>query len=219
MSPWKSSCLAAFLGGLIAAGSFYYLHHLHAREAAALRTANNRLELLVGRKYHEQQAAKTAPAISATVTDPAPPPASLRAEDYRNEGRGSPLAALQTFAWACDRGDTTTVAEMLCFEGGGRAKVAALLAGLPENSRPAWKNPEEMAATLLTEMYLHQPFPSATIIERAALTPLDNNNYSLAVRGDSKTQIQFQRTDSGWSYLIPEAMVDRYIAKTKAKDR
>jgi hypothetical protein len=68
-------------------------------------------------------------------------------------------------------------------------------------------------------MYMGIQLPSATILERAALTPLDNNRYSLAVRGESGTQIQFQRTDSGWSYLNPEAMVDRYIAKTRAKDR
>ena len=31
------------------------------------------------------------------------------AEYYRNEGNATPLATLQTFAWACDRGDIEAV--------------------------------------------------------------------------------------------------------------
>jgi len=137
--------------------------------------------------------------------------------DYRNEGLATPLATLQTFAWACDRGDIEVVQKLLFFDGPARAKAEALLASMPSTARTAWKSPEEMAATLLTSANMNGPFPGAAILEKATVEPIREGRVMLRLPDTPKDRGEYQKTEDGWRYVITEKMVDDYLARNRGR--
>jgi hypothetical protein len=184
-------------------------------EAARLRSANDRLLFLAHKNWQQQirpavNAPGRSPGNRAAAGSPAPP------RRYRNEGQATPLSALQTFAWACDRGDTATVTKLLCFEGGGRAKAEAFMATLPEKTRSQWSSPEAMAATLLTADNMHHPFPDAEVLGEATAEPVGDGRVMLRLPGSPKDRTEYQKTEAGWKYVIKEAVVDAYVARASA---
>jgi hypothetical protein len=217
MSPLKTSLFAALGSAALTVGGFYFVHHSRASEAVTLRAANRQMRFEASRRGQAQPAAEGAEVAPGDdpelVRTDAPAPRQTPIGDYRNEGQATPLATLQTFAWACDRGDTETVRGLLCFEGAGRAKVEAFMAALPANLRGPWTTPEEMAAELLTSDGMNHPFPKATILEKATFEKIGEERVILRLPGTSHARTDFQKTAAGWSYLITEAVVDDYIGR------
>jgi hypothetical protein len=220
MTPLKTSLIAALVSAALTAGGFSFVQHRHAQEIASLRYTNNRMLFQANQRRSSQE-----PDIprSAALSDgrdgalPATPaPAPKPAEIYRNEGQATPLATLQTFAWACDRGDTETVQKMLFFEGSTRAKAEAYLASLPENVRAKWKSVDEMAAALLTHSFMEHPFPNADILDASIVEQVGPDRATYRLSHISKVSAQFQKTDDVWKYVITEAAVDAYIARATA---
>ena len=212
MSPIKASLLAALASAVLTAGLLYYLNLHRAREAAVLRRNNNLMRVQASQR-HQAQAAVLAPPAQpgekiATPPEPAPVAA---AENYRNEGRATPRAALHTFAWACDRADAATVSRMIHFEPAARELAEALLAGLPESERDKFRTVDEMAATMLTLNVMAHPFPNAAVLDAAMLEPLGEERASLRLPGTAKDLIQFQKTGEGWKYVITDAMAEAYL--------
>lgn len=218
MTPLKSSLLAALGAALLTAGILAAVHHHRTKEASALRLANHRLRGQAELLRLATAQAKTPAAAVADAAAPAPAavPASPPAGDYRNEGQASPLATLQTLAWACDRGDPEAVARLFLFDPAARAKFEAYAATLPEAARAQWESTDAMAAALLTSAFMHRPFPSATILATATSEPLGENRVRLRLPDSPKDRTEYQQTDTGWKYVITEAMVDAYIAHTRS---
>jgi hypothetical protein len=217
MSPLKTSLIAALVSAALTAGCFYFVHNRRAQEIASLRYRNNRMLFQANQRRYAQAPDirhTAAPAGGLNTVHPAmPAPALKPAEVYRNEGHATPLATLQTFAWACDRGDTEAVQKMLFFEGSTRTKAEAYLATLPENVRAQWKSVDEMAATLLTSSFMERPFPNADILEASIIEQVGPDRAIYRLPHTSKDRTQFQKTDDGWKYVITEAAVDAYISQ------
>jgi len=213
----KSSLIAGVAAAALTSGSLYFIDHNRAREIARLSQANSHLRLQAMQQVRSKNlAAPEAPSLAKAIPGhPVMAPASPVA-DFRNEGRATPLAALQTFAWACDRGDSATVAGMLYFEGGGRAKVEAFMAALPATARGPWRSPEEMAAALLTSRNMNLPFPTARILQTAATEPVGEGKVVMLLPGTTKERTEFQKDVSGWKYVVTEEVVDAYIAKARS---
>jgi hypothetical protein len=215
MSSWKSSLLAAVVAAVVAALAFRYYHHQRQMEAADLRRSNSELSLAVSRRLERGAAPEGTPARAAGR------PGLISAArqsggHYRNDGRGSPLSTLQTFAWACSQRDTATIASMLFFDGGGRQKVENYLQSLPAGQPAPGKSPEEMAAVLLQQMYQAHPFPKAERLDQATFDPVSDGRATLREPDySSMNGRQFQLTPTGWSYVIPEVMVDNYLARVR----
>jgi len=215
MSSWKSSLLAAVAAAVVAAIAFRYYHQQRQTEAAKLRRSNFELSRAVGRRLESGAASE-----GALAPSPARPDLIAAARQpgghYRNDGRGSPLSTLQTFAWACSQKDTATVASMLFFDGGGRQKVENYLQNLPAGRPAPGKSPEEMAAVLLQQMYQAHPFPRAERLDQATFDPASDGRATLREPDyPSMDGKQFQLTPAGWSYVIPEVMVDNYLARVR----
>jgi hypothetical protein len=217
MSPLKNSLFAALVSAAVTAGCLYAVHHRRAEEAARMRYANNRMLRLEADRIQSVQAparnaaAEPSAAAAAVSTDrPASNPAP--AGDYRNEGHATPLATLQTFAWACDRGDNETVAKLLCFDPTGRAKALEYMATLPANSHPQWSTPEEMAAAILTSQTMEHPFPNATILDTASVEQIGEDRVILHLPGTARDHTMYQKTDDGWKLVVTDAMVGNYLA-------
>jgi len=174
------------------------------------------------RRYLATMAARTPVPLPAAIPANATPttvaaaiPAQQPAEYYRNEGNATPQAALQTFAWACDRGDTETVNRLLHIDAGARPKAEAFMASLPEAGRAQWKNVDEMAATVLIRSNMARPYPNADILETATVESITADRVRLRLPNVPKDGTEYQQTAEGWKYVLTEAVVDGYIKRMK----
>ncbi len=224
MSPLKTSLIAALVAAALTAGCLFLVHSRRNREAAHLRYANNRLRYDATQRLHATAAPapglpsppdQSAPPASAAAA--AGPGATRSAEIYRDEGRATPVATLQTYAWACDRGDAKTVASLLFLDASTRVKAETYLAGLPAPVRARWSSVDEMAAALLTADVMEHPFPGADLLATATLEPITAERVRVRLPGTPKDRIEFQKTTAGWSYVITENIVDAYIARAAAR--
>jgi type II secretory pathway pseudopilin PulG len=226
MAPLKISLLVSLLSAAVTATTFSLVARSRSQEAAELRLSNVQMQIKADQR---RLAAKTtsssddrsvaAPTSSTRVADNRPPvPAKSFATDYRNEGQATPQAALQTFAWACDRGDTEMVARLICFDHTGRGKAEAYLTSLPADARAQWHTTEEMAASLLTSENINFPNPESRVLELATAETIGDDRIVLHLPGATlpKQRTEFQKTETGWKRGITEAVVDDFIAHAKA---
>ncbi|HZP61229.1 MAG TPA: hypothetical protein VFB27_12990 [Opitutaceae bacterium] len=222
---FKTSLLSASISVAITGGALSWVYHRRAVEAARLRSANTQL-LFKASELWQARVSSAAPITPTVSTEnengPAPAVASAPVlpppvpSDYRNEGQSTPLATLQTFAWACDRGDVEAVKKMLYFDSAGRTKALAFMATLPASERTQWGSPEKMAAALLASANMHNPFPNAAVLETATVEQISPDRVRLRLPGTPKDRTEYQKTDGGWKYVVTNAMVDAYIARAKA---
>lgn len=220
MSPLKTSVIVAMLSGLATAGGLFKLRQERWREARHLEVQNSQMRLAV---YQRNQALITSatPAMAAISTsrkDPAPASAGeakSAIEYYRNEGNATPLDTLQTFAWACDRGDVELVGRLILIDEAARPKAQAFRAGLPEKVRAQWKTVDEMAAAMLTESIMARPFPNADILETATVEPISAGRVKLRMPNVPRDGTEYQQTADGWKYVITEKMVDAYLSQMR----
>lgn len=226
MSPLKTSALVAPVAALATLAALFFVHQSRAREVGSLRYENDRLRRTAYERLHPAPATPVAPPTVASVpTAAAPtapagvPPAANVVPLYRDEGNATPLAALQTFAFACDRGDAAAVGRLLFFDPAAQQKAEAYLASQPEELRSRWPSVQAMAATLLTGNIMEHPFPAAEILATASLEPASADRVVVRLPGTPKDRIEFQRTASGWSYVITEAAVDAYLARARPAPR
>lgn len=223
MSPLKRS-LVAFLGAtLVTAGAFYTVVRLRAREVAELRVRNRALAAeIVARSDQrakataEPRAAVVAPATAVGSTSNEGPGDAMPSY-YRNEGQATPVATLQTIAWACDRGDVETVATLLTFQGDGRAKVDEFLRTLPESTRAQWSTPELAAATFCLSGYMRRPYPAAVFLALADTEPIDASTMRLRLPDTPLDGGLYKKTDDGWKFMISEADVEKQLALYAAR--
>ena len=226
MSPIKISLTAALLSMIVTAGGLYYVQQARAQEAGELQRQNDRMRAEASRRHLAAAAAsatQVAPVLSASAATgdatlraiSAPDPAPTPTEYYRDEGNASPLATLQTFAWACDRGDTATVRRLLYIDAAARPKVEAYRASLPPAARAQWANADEMAATVLTRSVMERPFPNADILETATIEPLTPDRIRLRLPDVPRDGTEYQKTGDGWSYVLTEKVVDDYLRRMK----
>ncbi len=225
MSPLKTSLIVAVASVVITAGGLYYFQQGRAREARQLRSQNSRMLLEASQRVMARQAAAQTPvagepAVVTTVAAPVSAPAKM-AEYYRNEGNATPQATLQTFAWACDRGDIEAVQRLLFVEEAARPKVEAFVAALPENVRAQWKTVDETVAALLTESVMTRPFPRHDILATATPEEVSAGRVRMRMPNVPRDGTEYQKTADGWKYVLTEKVVDAYIrqASTQAGAR
>lgn len=216
--PVKRLLLTVLATALVTTTLLFFVHRGRAREAARLRSENNRLhyEAVVRRPAPALPSPSAAPA--ATANSAARPVAPLQAPtgDYLEAGHSTPQATLQTFAWACARGDTARVEQMLWFESGAHEKAQAFMATLPETARRNWATPEAMAAALFVADANEHPFPAATILAKAtpAVLTADRVLLELPGAGPLREHTEYVKQGDSWRYVITMAAVDAYIART-----
>jgi RNA polymerase sigma factor (sigma-70 family) len=143
--------------------------------------------------------------LSNGKTDKAAP--SLENAGYRNAGQGDPHSAIETFAWASDRGDTATLAKTIFFGGNGRQRAQAVLAALPPEVQSQFSSPEELYALFIADDALSNPPPPESILESLSEQSSGVDRATLTLPGSSFHQ-EFQNTADGWKYVFPENAVE-----------
>ena len=210
-----SIALASLAG---TSGTLYSVHQHRGVEIARLRTENADLRREISRRHTEAARAHSAP-LPSRPTAPLAPEAQERpgaepvsTADYREQGNAEPVAALQTFAWAGDRGDAERVQQMIAFDEPARQKALAFYRGLPAEVRSKLTSVEALAAAELTADMIKHPFPRSHILERAASVEAESTDrVNVRLIGSVREHNTFQRTSQGWKFVITEKMVDRFL--------
>jgi hypothetical protein len=78
-------------------------------------------------------------------------PPLIPASEWKNAGRATPVAAVETFLWAAARHDTDAVAAMLGFGGNLRQSVDAFFSALPEALRTQYGTVDRLLAEFMTK--------------------------------------------------------------------
>jgi len=226
MSPLKLSLIAGFLAVLVTIGGHHHVQQGRLQEARRLRAENDRLRMEVNQRRQTPSikgvdagagtgvgALDVAKGKETSRVDHAKMDARVPGTEYRNEGQATPVAAMQSLAWACDRGDAVLMESMIYFDESARPKARDYLAALPERVRAQWTTPEAMAAALLVSDGINRPYPVATIIQHAKTEELRPGRMAVLLPGTGRERIEYQETPAGWKYAITEAMVDNYIRR------
>jgi len=140
------------------------------------------------------------PALSART--------EVTARGHRYHGLGTPHEAALTFAWACDLSDPDELGRMVTFDPGVREKAQAVFATMPEAIRTQYPTVEAFYGLLLAASTLEAPPPGADLIERT-MTEVELSPGRFATRrlGSSRNVHEYQLTNEGWKYVLPESGV------------
>lgn len=222
MSLVKASLLSAFVAAVVTAAGLHVLHRHRAQEAGQLRRANQQMRQQVLARHAAARTDSPRPddvSTAEAVAGSSARVAAASAGDYRNEGQATPLATLQTFAWACDRGDAGAMARLICFDDAARTKAEEFRASLPAETRARWSTLDAMAAELLVGAGMRQPFPSARILATATIEPVSEGRVRLRLPNTPKDRTEYQKVGDDWRYVVTEAMVERYLAHVRSESR
>lgn len=132
---------------------------------------------------------------------------------YYNAGQATPVATLQTMAWACDQGDVATMAALFFIDAPARAQVDAIYASVSAKVRAEWTSAEALAAGIMVRDGIDEPYPGMEVLALAQAKPAGEGRVTLLLPGCNVSGLVFQQTSEGWKYVITEAVVVDYVAR------
>ena len=142
----------------------------------------------------------------------APPaaPGILRAADAVDRGASSPRAALESIIACRRRGDGAGLARLLTVPPEARARIQALLDGLPPGGRAAYARPEDLAASLIANLdcpaWLRLPLPGdgdGPTRGRRAVLGVEVHHDSGTDRRHATESMAFVREGGAWRWEVP----------------
>ena len=132
---------------------------------------------------------------------------------YTNAGQATPIAALQTMAWACDQGDVETMAGLFLIDEDVRPQANAIYEAIPAKQKAEWSSVEAFAAAIIVHNGIEQPYPGTEVLALAKIEHITESRVMLLLPGAVVSGVVFQQTAGGWKYVIREAVVAEYIAR------
>lgn len=178
-----------------------------AAETAAIANEYAATVTAISRAMEQRQAGRAGSAAGAAKSG-ASSSSEVTARGHRNHGIATPHDAALTFAWAGDVCDPDEFAKIVYLEPKAREVAAAVLTGMPEEIRAQYRTPEEFYGMLLAASCLEAPPPTAEMLERMMTTVEIAPGRAASRRtGSERNMHEYQLTESGWKYVLPEAGV------------
>jgi len=178
-----------------------------ASETAAVANEYAATATAIARAMGQRQTSRTG-AAAGPVKSNATSAGEVTARGHRNHGIATPQDAALTFAWAGDVCDPDEFAKIIYFDPKAREAAANVLAGMPEEIRAQYPTPEKFYGMLLSASCLEAPPPTAEMLERMMTTVEIEPGRAASRRvGTQRTMHEYQLTESGWKYVLPEAGV------------
>lgn len=154
---------------------------------------------------------RTASAEPTTLLD-----GPLTAKQWRNAGRATPVATVETMLWAAAHGQSGRLVETLAMSPEARAKAEAIYNSLPPDLRQEMATPERLFGALTAkdvtmqsaEVVAEVPFAQGTML---VLNLQNADNQSRRV------QLRLQPQGDHWRIEVPPAAVDRFVAQAREK--
>lgn len=157
------------------------------------------------RRVREEEAVAAVQAERSPVNDE-----MVDASNWKNAGRFTPAAALETTLWAAAGGDLDALANSLVLAPEARVRAEALLASLPDSMRASYATPEHLIA-----LFTVKDIPLGSMQVRKQ-TPRGSDETAVRVRlrsaeGHVKdAELTLRRDEGGWRLVVPESAVRRY---------
>jgi len=130
------------------------------------------------------------------------------AAKWKNCGRATPEAAIETTLWAAAGGELGALKEAFTFDEETRERVEKILQGLPEMVRRQYASPEALLALFVAR---DVPQDSVQVVTRQQH---DADNATVFVRlkdAEGNTQpiyLTMRRDERGWRLLVPTQAVE-----------
>lgn len=231
MTPLKTGLIAAATAIVLASGWQYHVQQQHRDEAERLRTENAQLRLRASQRYESQRVQSQAPGVARGLPAVSPgksvqPEVTGRplasngtatfgaADEYRNEGLATPLATLQTLAWACDHADAALMEKLLIYDEDARQKTLRHFAAQNAANPAEMPSIDAAAAALYIEDGMNHPYPRAKILELANFEQIRPGRVLLHLPGANGDGYEFQQTPEGWKLAVTMKIVDAYLEET-----
>ena len=159
-----------------------------------------------------QEAARQAQAATQVARGESPIPVKLiPSSEWKNAGRATVGAAVETVLWAAAGGDVEVLTNSIQLDESARTKAAALVARRPDATRAEYGSPEKLIA-----LFLAKDAASATGVQILGQRDLSADVVGVRVRvgnDEGKTKEQnfgFRRASDGLRLIINDPVVDKY---------
>lgn len=162
----------------------------------------------IARAMGQRQAVRPDAAPAGTQGTAPSARTEVTARGHRYHGNATAHDAVLTFAWACDISDPDELGKMVTFDPGVREKAQAVLDTMPEAIRTQYPTVEAFYGLLLAASTLEAPPPGADMIAKF-MSEVELGPGRVASRrvGSSRNFHEYQLTDEGWKYVLPEGGV------------
>jgi hypothetical protein len=189
-----------------------------AGEIARLRTEHDRLLGLQGAEMDPRTARGRASAIDSVPEGPAydgattlRPGSWAPASAWRNQGRATPEAAVETMLWAAAGGDLKTLKDTLVLAPDAQSKAANLLARLPSAPGEPLASPEDLMALLVAG---NVPLDSAQVVARQISGDGQVVEYLRLKDSGGRTRqvyLALQKASDAWTLTVPASALEQMI--------
>ena len=164
-----------------------------------------------GLKKSAQEFAQVIAAAQAKAAEANVPTKLVPVAEWKNGGRGTAGAALETVLWAATGGDVATLAQGLGFTATARAKADAWFAGLSDATRAQYGSPENVIALMIARDAA--ALSGMQVLGQRELSPEETMMMVRMGSDDGKTKddkFLLHRTAEGWKLVLPDPVLERY---------
>ena len=156
------------------------------------------------------------PPVARTSTALASP--MVPASGWKDAGRSTPEATVETVLFAAMGGDLDTLAQALVFNDAIKAQAATWFEGLSETTRRDYGTPEKVIALMMAK-------DAGSLAGMQILGQREDGADNVVVRvriGDDQgktkdDKFEMRRSSDGWRLLVPDKAVEKYARMVKGK--
>jgi hypothetical protein len=128
---------------------------------------------------------------------------------WKNRGRGSPEAAMETMLWAASGGDLNALKETLSINDETRAKAEEMLTTLPGAARSQYSTPDDLLAVVIAG---NVPLDSAQLVARQQIDADHVTEYLRLKNADGNTRqvyLSLYQSPDGWRLVVPSSVIEQ----------
>lgn len=128
---------------------------------------------------------------------------------WKNQGRATPEAAVETMLWAAAGGNVGALKDILVLGPETRSKAVEILASLPNTPHQDFASPEELVAVVVAG---NVPLDSAQVVARQQSQDDQVTEYLRLKDSSGRTRqvyLSMQKAPDGWQLMVPRSAVDQ----------
>lgn len=174
-------------------------------------------EMVVLRKSVQKLAEAARPVPPANPTA-AIPNNLISVTAWKNAGRATPAAAVETALWAASGGDVDTVASMVAFTDSARVKADVWFASLSEGVRRQYEAPEKLIALMIAKDA--EALAGMQILGQRELNADEVGirlRFSNAEGNTKDDSLMLRRAAEGWRLVVSDNMVEKTSQKLSGR--
>lgn len=164
-----------------------------------------------GLKKTSQEFGRVIQAAQAKAAEAAIPTKLVPVAEWKNGGRDSAGAAIETVLWAATGGDVEVLSQGIAFTPTARAKADAWFAQLSDATKAQYSSPERLISLMIAKEAA--AVSGMQILGQKEVTPDDVGMRVRIGAEDGKTKDDtffLHRSAGGWQLLLPDQAVEKF---------